>query len=105
MIFIATGPTVTTNSDGRMQKKIGKISFTPSLAAFSSATWRALNAHEVGVGAQALRHAGAEAVGLNQHRHQLLQIVHAGAFGQIAQGFDAAFAGLQLQVHECRTLR
>jgi len=41
MIFIATGPTVTTNSEGRMQKKIGKISFTPSLAAFSSATWRA----------------------------------------------------------------
>ena len=28
MIFIATGPTVTTNSDGRIQKKIGKISFT-----------------------------------------------------------------------------
>ena len=26
---------------GKMQKKIGKISFTPSLAAFSSATWRA----------------------------------------------------------------
>ena len=36
-IFIATGPTVTTKSDGRMQKKIGKISFTPNFAAFSSA--------------------------------------------------------------------
>jgi hypothetical protein len=40
-IFIATGPTVTTNSEGRMQKKIGKTSFTPNLAAFSSAIWRA----------------------------------------------------------------
>ncbi len=37
----AMGPTVTTNSVGRMQKKIGKTSLTPSLAAFSSATWRA----------------------------------------------------------------
>jgi hypothetical protein len=36
-----TGPTVTTNSDGNMQKKIGNTSFTPSLAAFSSAIWRA----------------------------------------------------------------
>ena len=41
MIFITTGPTVTTNKEGRMQKKMGKTSFTPSLAAFSSATWRA----------------------------------------------------------------
>src|SRR5579859_5452363 len=41
MIFIATGPTVTTNSEGRMQKKIGKTSLTPSFAAFSSAICRA----------------------------------------------------------------
>jgi len=40
-IFIATGPTVTTNSDGKIQKKMGKISLTPSFAAFSSAIWRA----------------------------------------------------------------
>lgn len=40
-IFTATGPTVTTNSVGRMQKKIGNTSLTPSFAAFSSATWRA----------------------------------------------------------------
>src|SRR6266498_2295398 len=40
-ILIATGPTVTTNKDGRMQKNIGKMSLTPSLAAFSSAICRA----------------------------------------------------------------
>lgn len=33
----AIGPTVTTKRDGMIQKKIGKISLTPSLAAFSSA--------------------------------------------------------------------
>jgi hypothetical protein len=35
MIFITTGPTVTTNNEGKMQKKIGNTSFTPSLSAFS----------------------------------------------------------------------
>jgi hypothetical protein len=38
---MTTGPTVTTNSEGNIQKKIGKTSLTPSLAAFSSAIWRA----------------------------------------------------------------
>lgn len=37
MIRITTGPTVTTNKEGKIQKKIGNTSFTPSLAAFSSA--------------------------------------------------------------------
>lgn len=37
MILTTTGPTVTTNNDGRMQKKIGNTSLTPSFAAFSSA--------------------------------------------------------------------
>ncbi len=37
-ILTATGPTVTTKSDGRIQKKMGNTSLTPSLAAFSSAT-------------------------------------------------------------------
>lgn len=41
IILITTGPTETTNSEGRMQKKIGNTSFTPSFAAFSSATCRA----------------------------------------------------------------
>lgn len=36
-----TGPTVMTNRDGRMKKKIGKTSFTLSCAAFSSARCRA----------------------------------------------------------------
>ena len=41
MMRITTGPTVTTNNEGRIQKKIGKTSLTPSLAAFSSAICRA----------------------------------------------------------------
>ena len=41
MTLMIIGPTVTTKSVGRIQKKIGKISFTPSFAAFSSATCRA----------------------------------------------------------------
>src|SRR5579859_4354281 len=41
MMRMTTGPTVTTNKEGRMQKKIGKTSFTPNFAAFSSAIWRA----------------------------------------------------------------
>jgi hypothetical protein len=41
MIFMTTGPTVTTNKDGKIQKKIGNTSLTPSLAAFSSAICRA----------------------------------------------------------------
>ena len=40
-ILMTTGPTDTTKSEGRIQKKIGKTSFTPSLAAFSSAICRA----------------------------------------------------------------
>jgi hypothetical protein len=39
-IITATGPTVTTNNEGSMQKKIGNTSLTPSFAAFSSATCR-----------------------------------------------------------------
>jgi len=49
-----------------------------------------LNAHEIGVRAQALCDAGTEAVGLDQHRDQLLQIVDTRALSQVAQGFHAA---------------
>ena len=58
------------------------------------------DAHEVGVGAQALGDAGSEPVGLNQHRDQLFEIVHPGTLGQVPQSFHAAFAGLQLQIHK-----
>jgi hypothetical protein len=40
MMRTITGPTVTINRDGRTQKNIGKTSFMPTLAAFSSAFWR-----------------------------------------------------------------
>jgi hypothetical protein len=46
------------------------------------------------VGAQALRDAGSEAVGLNQHGDQFFEIVDPGAFGQVAKRFDAPLAGL-----------
>src|ERR1700722_7072278 len=59
-----------------------------------------LDAHEVGVRAQALRDAGTETVGLNQHRDQLLQIVDPGTLGQVAQRLDAALTGLQLEIHQ-----
>jgi hypothetical protein len=39
---VITGPMVTTNSEGSTQKKIGNTSFTASLAARSSAFWRAI---------------------------------------------------------------
>jgi len=42
MSRVTTGPTVTTNSDGRMQKKIGNTSLTAIFAARSSARWRAI---------------------------------------------------------------
>ena len=42
MSRVNTGPTVTTNSDGSTQKKIGKTSLTASLAARSSARCRAI---------------------------------------------------------------
>lgn len=41
MILTTTGPTVTTNSAGRMQKKIGNTSLMPILAARVSASCRA----------------------------------------------------------------
>ena len=41
-IRVNTGPTVTTNSDGRMQKNIGNTSLTASLEACSSARYRAM---------------------------------------------------------------
>jgi hypothetical protein len=40
MILNTTGPTVTTNNDGNIQKKIGNTNLTPNFAAFSSASWR-----------------------------------------------------------------
>jgi hypothetical protein len=39
-ICTITGPTVITNNDGMMKKKMGNTSLTPSFAAFSSACWR-----------------------------------------------------------------
>ena len=60
----------------------------------------ALGAQRLGVHAQRLRDAGAELVGLNQHRDERRDIVDAGAVGEIAQRVGARLAGAQLEVDQ-----
>ncbi len=91
---------MTTNSEGKMQKKIGKINFTPQFGGLLFGHLAGLNPHEVGVRAQALGDACTEAVGLDEHGDQLLEVVDTGALGEVAQGFHAAFTGLQFEVDE-----
>ena len=50
--------------------------------------------------AQRLRNAGAEALGLNDHRDEAVHFFHAGAQRQVAQGTLARRTGAQLQVHQ-----
>ena len=94
------GPAATINIDGIIKKKIGNTSFTPTLAARLLRFLAAAHAHEVGVGAQGIGDAGAEAVGLNQHGHQFSQLRLAGALGQAAQRFRAPLAGANLQIDQ-----
>jgi len=82
---VITGPIVTTNNDGSTLKKTGNTSFTASLEAFSSALWRAMMRRSSAWPRKALRDAGFETVGLDQHRHQLLHVLLAGAVGEIVQ--------------------
>ena len=56
-----------------MKKKIGKDQLHADLIRPFFGFLAAANAHEVGMGSQGIRDAGAEAVGLNQDRHQLAQ--------------------------------
>ena len=66
---------------------------TPIFAAFSSARWRRLVRDVLGVRPQRLRDAGAEPIGLHQHRHQRAHIVDLGARREILERFDARLAG------------
>ena len=75
--WIAAGPMVTIQIAGKMQKTSGNTILTPVFAAASSARWRRLVRERLGVDPQRLRHAGAELVGLNQHRHERAQVVDA----------------------------
>ena len=91
------GPAATINMDGKMKKKIGNTSFTPTLPARSSASCRRRDAHEIGMRAQRFAHAGAETVVLNQDGHQLADLRLAGAVGEIAQGVGAALSGAHFE--------
>src|SRR5262245_39341359 len=46
-----------------------------------------LRARGVGVRAERLRHARAEAIGLNQHRHQRTHIVYTGTIAEVLEHF------------------
>ena len=94
----AMGPTVTTKSVGRIQKKIGNTSFTPTLAASSSAFLPRLHAHVVGVRSQALAHAGAEPVSLDQDCDQFLELIDGGTFSHASQRIGAPLARPQLDI-------
>ena len=97
---IAAGPMVTTQIAGKMQKTSGNTILTPVFAAASSARWRRLVRSVSEYDAQRLRHAGAELVGLDQHRDERAEVVDAGAVGEIAQRLGARLAGAQLEVDQ-----
>ncbi len=48
--------------------------------------------------AERLRHAGAELVGLHEHRDERHDVVDAGAVPEVSQRVDARAAGAQLEV-------
>ena len=60
----------------------------------------ALDAHEIGVRAQRIPNAGAEAIGLDQDGHQLAQFGLSGAFRQIVQCLAAALPRAHLERHQ-----
>ena len=59
-----------------------------------------LRAKRFGEHAQRMRHAGAELVGLHEHRDERAQVVDARAIGEIAQRLRPPLAGEQLEIHE-----
>ena len=85
MNLIAAGPIVTTQIAGKMQKTSGNTILTPVLAAVLFRALPPLGAQRLGVHAQRLRDAGAELVGLHQHRHQRDDVVDAGALAEVVQ--------------------
>ena len=99
---IAAGPIVTTQIAGKMQSTSGNTILTPVFAAASSARCRRLVRSVSEYDAQRLRDAGAELVGLDQHRHERAQVVDAGAVGEVAQRFGARLAGAQFEVDEAQ---
>src|SRR5579863_840353 len=62
------------------------------------------HSHEFRMGAQGISNAGAEAVGLNQHRHQFSKFRLCGPLRQIVERFRAAFAAADLKVGQLHLL-
>src|SRR5580704_12435029 len=62
----------------------------------------ARRAQRVGVNAQSLSHAGAEAIGLDKSAHERANVVDASAVDQIAEGFGARLAGAHLEIDEMK---
>ena len=63
---------------------------------FSGPLFRALPAlgpRGFRVGSEGLADAGAEAIGLRQHRHQRSHVVHSGAGSEILEGLESGLAG------------
>ena len=60
----------------------------------------ALRPQRLRVHAQRLRHAGAELIGLNEHRRQRHHVFEPGPIAQVAQRLGARLAGAQLDVHQ-----
>jgi hypothetical protein len=59
-------------------------------------------AQGIRVNAQGLRHAGSEAIGLNQSAHKGANVIDASAVDHITQGFGAGLTGAHLEVHEMK---
>src|ERR1035437_4777626 len=78
----------------------GNDHFDGSLGGLFFGALAAFGAQGIGMDAQGLGHAGAEAIGLNQSADQGANVVDSGALGQIAEGLDARFTGASFEVEE-----
>src|SRR5712664_1886260 len=74
--------------------------FSSTLLGFLAAP----HSHELRMGAQRIRNAGAEAVGLNEHRHQLSQFRLSGPLRQVVERLRAAFAAADFKVSHLHLL-
>ena len=70
------GPMMTTHSAGKMKIASGKISFSWSCAAFSSARCRRSDAHLLGLHRQHLGHADTELLRLQDRADEVVQVGH-----------------------------
>src|SRR5580658_9525013 len=88
------------NQGGHHEQDQGNDHFYGRLGGLFFGALAALRAQGIGMHAQGLRHAGSEAVSLNQGCDQGADVVDAGALGQSAQRFHARFSGARFQIEE-----